>query len=59
VYVLCRTKCPEAHTFCNNGVAFIIKRTGLLRQKEVGSFFFVVGGYEGGRRPPRLEASVR
>jgi hypothetical protein len=43
------TKCPEAHTFCNNGVAFITKRTGLLRQKEVGSFF-VVGGYEGG--PP-------
>jgi len=47
VYVLCRTKCPEAHTFCNNGVAFITKRADLLRQKEVGSFF-VVGRYRRG-----------
>ena len=47
MYVLCRTKCPEAHTFCNKGVTFITKRTGLLRHQEVGSFFVVVS-YEGG-----------
>jgi len=39
-------------------VAFITKRTGLLRQKEVGSFFWSAG-IGGGRRPQCLEASVR
>jgi len=39
-------------------VAFITKRAGLLRQKEVGSFFWSAG-IGGGRRPQCLEASVR
>jgi hypothetical protein len=39
-------------------VASITKRTGLLRQKEVGSFLWSVGK-GGGRRPQWLETSVR
>src|SRR5215217_847956 len=50
--------CPEAHTFCKDVVASITKRTGLLRQKEVGSFLWSVGK-GGGRRPQWLETSVR
>ena len=34
-----------------------MKRTGLLRQKEVGSFLWSVGK-GGGRRPQWLETSV-
>jgi len=53
--------CPEAHTFCKNVVAFITKRTGLLRQKEVGSFFCARWVKEGaaGLSAQWLEASVR
>ena len=40
-------------------VAFITKRAGLLRQKQVGSFFCGRQVSEGGRRPQCLEASVR